>query len=54
MWSTDGTGILSSRTPAATAAATHDAYIAMAVIAVFATWVAWRQRGVARPAPPTA
>jgi len=38
------------------AAATHDAYIAMAVLAVFATWVAWRQRGArsARPAAPAA
>ncbi len=30
--------------PVAFALATHDAYIAMAMVAVFATWVAWRQQ----------
>lgn len=35
--------------PGAFAAATHDAYIAMAIVAVFAAWVAWRQPGAPRP-----
>ncbi len=54
---THGGGVLASTTSGgveapAFAAATHDAYVAMAVLAGFAAWVAWRQRAAPPPTRP--